>query len=100
MSRQVFWDPVLKKVGQDEELFTLKSMGSLSGRIRLCADGTFNLCLSACYSPDRWDQRLQKTDCRMINNTEVTLMRISSASMHRFLWVLKYKEEVINPYIN
>lgn len=83
--KQVFGDPILQKAREDEELFTLKSMRSLFGKIRLCAGGAFNLGLSTCYSPDRWDQRLQKTDGRMINNTKVTLMRISylqsSASM-------------------
>lgn len=83
--KQVFGDPILQKAREDEELFTLESMRSLFGKIRLHVGGVFNLGLSTCYSPDRWDQRLQKTDGRMINNTKVTLMRISylqsSASM-------------------
>ena len=79
--KQVFWDPALQKAREDEELFTPKSMRSFSGKIRPCAGGAFNLGFSTCYSPDRWVQRLQKTDSRMINNTKVTLTRMSSASM-------------------
>lgn len=75
------WDPVLQKAREDEELFTHKFLKILSGKKRLCADGAFNLGLSTWYTPGTWDQRLQKTDVRMINNTKVTLMRVSSASM-------------------
>lgn len=75
------WDPVLQKAREDEELFTHKFLKILSGKIRPCAGGAFNLGLSMWYTPGIWDQRLQKTDVRMINNTKVTLMRVSSASM-------------------